>query len=410
MGCKRMPEKLSVDEVKQSSKGVLPLEDRPELRSVPGWLVWVAASICFATGVFSAYSFKMMNRMEARGCRDCEASYFEGAWLQSLLMFIAEASCLLLYVADVKLSRRSNKCPFFSFVRDYEELEQVEGRWWWWTIPALFDFGATTLCNISLLITYASTVQMLRNFMVVITALMQILLVRKALLVYQWVGVIAITVAMILAAIPALQTPDTSGIDPSKTPLGIVFAILGTSLQAIQISFEEWLFRKGRYSAVKAVGIEGCVGIIVAGATMPIAEITGADKVYKSIFQLLNSGSLIGMAIAYMISANIFNWAGVSTTKLGSGLLRGVIFALRAPAIWVLELLASKIKFDYYNLGALFVFLIGFGCFVNIYPKRCCGAYWAKPVHTCIGYTKRSLDSEDTNSSVHEEQQYDDRV
>ncbi len=59
---------------------------------------------------------------------------------------------------------------------------------WIFIIPSLLDFLATCLMGVGLLLTYASTFQMLRGSVVVFTSLISLLFLGKNLRAAQWIG------------------------------------------------------------------------------------------------------------------------------------------------------------------------------------------------------------------------------
>lgn len=304
--------------------------------------------------------------------RSGEEKPFTGAVLQSFLMFVGESLCYILWFVDYMVSKRQGAYPLCDFVEKHSDLEGKQSHWWWWVLPAFLDCVASTLMNVAYTITYASTVQMLRNFMVVIGAVLQLVIVRKALRWHEYCGVALITGAMFLAAVPAIQNPDDSAVEDSNAALGVLFSLLGTSIQALQLTFEDYLFRnKGRISPLKAVGIEGVSGLVITCAIMmPACEYTDFDPVWDSFHQWVGNGAILGVSIAYVFCATLFNASGLCCTKLATGLLRAVIFAVRAPIVWFFDLGLGWLDYDNYNLGSVFVFAFGFALFINVIPWK----------------------------------------
>eukprot|EP01055_Gregarina_sp_Pseudo9_P000177 Gregarina_sp_Pseudo_9__176@NODE_1116_length_1865_cov_146_977547_g1043_i0_p1_GENE_NODE_1116_length_1865_cov_146_977547_g1043_i0NODE_1116_length_1865_cov_146_977547_g1043_i0_p1_ORF_typecomplete_len444_score59_10SLC35F/PF06027_12/93SLC35F/PF06027_12/1_3e28Nuc_sug_transp/PF04142_15/3_1e02Nuc_sug_transp/PF04142_15/4_1e26CRTlike/PF08627_10/3_8e02CRTlike/PF08627_10/4e24CRTlike/PF08627_10/3_2e02UAA/PF08449_11/1_7e17TPT/PF03151_16/7_2e14PUNUT/PF16913_5/1e11EamA/PF00892_20/2_1e02EamA/PF00892_20/4_4e06EamA len=349
-------------------------QDLPLLHTFPSWTKWVAAFTCFFSGVISSYSFKIQNKQIVERCSDqsdpdCLPKGFVGAFLQAFLMFLGETMCLGLWALDRAMNSGKRRVPWSDFTVNHSSFVKPQGHWWGWLIPAALDTLATVCANVAMTLTYASTVQMLRNFLVVVCALMQLGLIRRALRIHEWVGVLLITVAMVLTAIPAIQNPEASDTnDGSKAWVGIVLAIIGTTMQGFQIIFEEWLFSKWRYSPTKAVGIEGIAGLVYVAIVMPISQKTGLEDIRASWYQFGHSWRIGIVTLFYFIACILFNASGLATTKLGGGLLRSIMFAVRAPAVWILDLIVGWIDFDVYNLVSIFVFLIGFAIHVRLYP------------------------------------------
>lgn len=373
----------------------------PGLHRFPWWTKWIASLVCFVSGTFAAYAFKWHNKITVARCGDvddpdCSPKLFVGAFLQTLLMFIAETLCLIIYAIDRHINRRKNRVAWVDFTTSYKSFNKPDGHWWGWVLPATLDNAGTVMGNIAYTLTFASTVQMLKNFLVVVVALMQLILIRRALRIHEWIGTITITAAMVLTAVPAILDPETTeDNDGSKAWLGVLLAILGTSCQGFQIIFEEWLFTKWRYSPVKAVGMEGLAGMVGVAIIMPIAQATGLEDVGASFYQWAHSTKIIVISVFYLAACVGFNGGGLATTKLGGGLLRSIMFALRAPAVWLLDLANKWIEFDYYNLAAIFVFLIGFAVHVRCYPPdKFPGLHkvLSKPIHCCC--TRPELDED----------------
>eukprot|EP01054_Gregarina_sp_Poly1_P009876 Gregarina_sp_Poly_1__9875@NODE_640_length_7000_cov_184_134574_g489_i0_p2_GENE_NODE_640_length_7000_cov_184_134574_g489_i0NODE_640_length_7000_cov_184_134574_g489_i0_p2_ORF_typecomplete_len431_score32_96SLC35F/PF06027_12/1_6e21CRTlike/PF08627_10/2_2e19Nuc_sug_transp/PF04142_15/2e19UAA/PF08449_11/1_4e12PUNUT/PF16913_5/6e12TPT/PF03151_16/3_1e10EamA/PF00892_20/1_8e03EamA/PF00892_20/0_0021EamA/PF00892_20/3_9e02Ferric_reduct/PF01794_19/1_2e03Ferric_reduct/PF01794_19/0_0021Ferric_reduct/PF01794_19/4_6e len=374
-------------------------EYKPILHQFPWWSKWIAAFVCWSTGVFAAYAFKWQNKTFVQQCddlenEDCRPIPFVGPFLQVLLMFIGEAFCFLIWNVDNLINRSKNRVPWTDFTRSDQSFAKPEGHWWHWALLAFMDFSGSTLNNIANTITYASTTQMLHNTMVIICAFEQLTIIRRALRIHEWIGVVTITTAMVLTALPAILNPETSVTnDGSSAWLGVLFALLSTCCQGTQIMMEEWLFMKSRYGPIKAVGIEGLAGIVMVVIAMPIAQATALDNVRLSFYQFFNSRRLVIITVFYFIACIGFNGGGVATIKLGGGLLRSMLSALRGPSVWILDLITKWITFEYINLVAIFIFLVGFAIHVRCYPPEKfprMHRFLSKPWHWCC--TRPELD------------------
>eukprot|EP01055_Gregarina_sp_Pseudo9_P000256 Gregarina_sp_Pseudo_9__255@NODE_1162_length_1824_cov_128_406162_g1088_i0_p1_GENE_NODE_1162_length_1824_cov_128_406162_g1088_i0NODE_1162_length_1824_cov_128_406162_g1088_i0_p1_ORF_typecomplete_len443_score65_99SLC35F/PF06027_12/3_5e27Nuc_sug_transp/PF04142_15/2_2e24CRTlike/PF08627_10/6e23TPT/PF03151_16/6_5e16PUNUT/PF16913_5/4_9e14UAA/PF08449_11/1_9e03UAA/PF08449_11/1_7e12EamA/PF00892_20/4_3e02EamA/PF00892_20/1_9e05EamA/PF00892_20/0_32Ferric_reduct/PF01794_19/62Ferric_reduct/PF01794_19/0_022Ferric len=377
------------------------VEEEWGLHWFPWWTKWLSAGICFLAGTFCAYAFKWQNKVIVARCGDpedpdCSPKPFVGAFWQTWLMFFGESLCIIVWLMDNRRNKKLHKVNYFDFTVSNKSFAKKEAKWWWWILPSFLDNFGTLFCNIGYTLTYASTVQMLRNFLVVVAAMMQLGLIRRALRVHEWIGVVLITGAMVLTAVPAVLNPeDTELDDDSKAWLGILMAILGTACQGVQFVFEEWVYKRRRYSPVKTVGVEGLVGIVAVSIMMPIAQVTGFEDVRASLYQYWHSTKIGIITLFYFFSCMLFNGSAQATTKLGSALLRSIMFALRGPAVWILDLCNRWIEFDYYNLGGIFIFLIGFAIYVRCYPPNKfprMHKFFSTPWHWCC--TKPELDED----------------
>lgn len=336
------------------------------LRVYPKWIPWLTAGVCITAGVFSSTVFKWENHQYSPMYEGGPLEQFDGALLQTQLMFIGEFIALAVYYVDWYFSRRAGKQNLLDFVVKPEELVGPQGKWWYWAIASALDFVATLCANTSSKLTYASTTSMMRNFMVVISGVFQVILIRKAVKVHEWSGIALIIVALFLTTVPALTNPDGGEDFPvHKTVLGVLLAVAGTTVQSFQLLLEEWFFRRGRYSPLKAVGYEGAAGLVISFIAWPIYQAIGAEDVSGSWHQQLKSWVVSTLSSVYIPVATVFNVAGISTTKLAGGLLRSICFAVRAPLVWVISLIVKWQSFDYWSLSSAIVFVVGFMVYIN---------------------------------------------
>eukprot|EP01053_Blabericola_migrator_P012812 Blabericola_migrator_1__12811@NODE_825_length_6370_cov_320_094241_g582_i0_p1_GENE_NODE_825_length_6370_cov_320_094241_g582_i0NODE_825_length_6370_cov_320_094241_g582_i0_p1_ORF_typecomplete_len419_score64_92SLC35F/PF06027_12/2_8e03SLC35F/PF06027_12/8_5e23CRTlike/PF08627_10/1_7e21CRTlike/PF08627_10/8_2e02Nuc_sug_transp/PF04142_15/1e03Nuc_sug_transp/PF04142_15/2_6e18UAA/PF08449_11/4_7e02UAA/PF08449_11/1_5e17PUNUT/PF16913_5/6_7e16TPT/PF03151_16/4_8e12EamA/PF00892_20/3_2e05EamA/PF00892_20/3_2e02EamA/ len=366
----------------------------------PWYTVWLAASIQLVSGIFSTYSFKIEDRIRAPRCGDvsnpeCSEAPFSGANLQTFIMFVGESLCLILYAIDHAVMARKGQPPFFD-MQEENAHKKREAKWWYWTLASLCDFGATLSYSFALFYIYASTEQMLTNFYIFFAGICQLVLVRRALRIHEYISVTIITVSMILTAIPAIQTPETSSeVEAGKAWLGVLLCIFGTALQSFQSVYEEFIFVRFRYGPVKAVGVEGCVGLVMGAVSMIIFHHIGEENAYAAWYQFGHSQKIQTTFGLYLIACILFNCSGLVVTKLGSGLLRLVCTALRTPAVWILDIALGWMAYDHYNLAGTFVFLIGFVIHVRMWPAEKIPGFhmiMSKPLHHCC--TNPNLDED----------------
>eukprot|EP01054_Gregarina_sp_Poly1_P009875 Gregarina_sp_Poly_1__9874@NODE_640_length_7000_cov_184_134574_g489_i0_p4_GENE_NODE_640_length_7000_cov_184_134574_g489_i0NODE_640_length_7000_cov_184_134574_g489_i0_p4_ORF_typecomplete_len427_score29_30SLC35F/PF06027_12/1_6e02SLC35F/PF06027_12/1_4e23Nuc_sug_transp/PF04142_15/1_1e20CRTlike/PF08627_10/1_9e18CRTlike/PF08627_10/5_5e02UAA/PF08449_11/3e02UAA/PF08449_11/1_2e12TPT/PF03151_16/1_4e09PUNUT/PF16913_5/2_2e08Mg_trans_NIPA/PF05653_14/1_7e02Mg_trans_NIPA/PF05653_14/1_7Ferric_reduct/PF01794_19/8 len=371
------------------------------LHQFPWWSKWITAFVCYTSGVFAAYAFKWQNKTSVQQCddlenEDCRPIPFIGAFLQVLFMFIGEAFCFLIWNVDNLINRSRNRPPWTDFTLSNRSFVKPHGRWWHWAPLASLDVSASIMNNIAYTITYASTIQMLHNSLVIICAFEQLAIIRRALRIHEWIGVITVTIAMILTVLPAILNPETSTTnDGSSAWLGILLAILTTCLSGTQIILEEWLFIKSGYGPFKAVGIQGLTGIVLVIVAMPIAHFTALENVMLSFYQFFHSRRLMVITVFYLVASIGFTGGGAATIKLGGGLLRSMLSAVRGPSAWILDLITKWIEFEYYNLVAVFIFLAGFAIHVRCYPPNRfprMHRFLSKPWHWCC--TRPELDED----------------
>lgn len=376
-------------------------------RKYPDSIRWLAIAATIGFGVYCVMAFKWQNLHSVSPCDDCVATQFHSPLLQTQLMELGEALGLLIWWAETRYNKAHSVPAAANPFKSQRNLNWVdfdvtqidpskpEGKTWWWWITSSMDFIATILCNYAMILTYASTVQMLRNFMIVVAAVSQLFILQRALKIHEWLGVFIITAALILSAIPSILYPDPNATPGSSAFIGIILAIIGTSLQAVLLLVQEAFFMKARYSPLRAVGWEGVAGIVFTLITWPLFKMIGLEDMEEGWYQIFQSKSLLLISLSYIPAVIIFNAAGLAVTKLAGGLLRGVAFAVRAPIIWVISLAIAWQAYDHWNLASIFVFVIGFCLYTNVTPPPVRKSSWQewleKPIH--IACTDPALDN-----------------
>eukprot|EP01053_Blabericola_migrator_P002594 Blabericola_migrator_1__2593@NODE_1731_length_3907_cov_108_722917_g1118_i0_p1_GENE_NODE_1731_length_3907_cov_108_722917_g1118_i0NODE_1731_length_3907_cov_108_722917_g1118_i0_p1_ORF_typecomplete_len501_score59_02SLC35F/PF06027_12/2_5e24CRTlike/PF08627_10/1_8e20CRTlike/PF08627_10/7_6e02Nuc_sug_transp/PF04142_15/2_2e02Nuc_sug_transp/PF04142_15/3_2e19UAA/PF08449_11/4_9e12PUNUT/PF16913_5/2_9e02PUNUT/PF16913_5/1_4e08EamA/PF00892_20/1_5e07EamA/PF00892_20/1_8e04TPT/PF03151_16/4_3e07Mg_trans_NIPA/PF05653 len=361
---------------------------------------WIASFLRTLSGIFCAYAIKIMCKQHVASCADsddpaCAPTPYTAPYTQTLVMLTAEASCLIIYGFDKIYNLTRSKVPYTDFAPSHEQYLKKRGRWYHWIPAGLADAFGTVLFNIAMSFTYATTVVMLKNFMVVISAVLQLFMIRRALRIHEWIGVTCITTALVLTAIPAVLHPDPDVKEPWKATLGIALAILGTSLHGLQGTLEEFNFKKTRYSCLRAVGMEGLTGGVIWMLLYPIFSYTNFENVKVTRFQLKTSSTLQQVMTTYFFSTIIYNAAGIATTALGGGLLRSIVTSMRSPIVWVIDLSLGWLAFDLFNLWAAFVFFVGFIIHVRMYPREKCTKlhkFLSTPIHSPC--TRREFDED----------------
>ncbi|EZG80253.1 putative transmembrane protein [Gregarina niphandrodes] len=297
-------------------------------------------------------------------------------------MFIAESLCLVAHGLDLLYRKRVLKLP-----RGYGKFEFIDPPssallyrvtpWWWFALPSLCDILGTATINFAFTMTYASTVQLLRNSVMIFTALNTLVVMRRPLLVCEWTGIIIMTLGMVIAGAESLRNPEAESNHSGSAVLGIILTLLGTSLNACTLIFEEALLKKRYSPPLRAVGFAGITGIMWNLVALPIAHVCKIQNLEHGWHQLLSSATLKGSVMAFICSSFIFNSTGMFVTQLGSGLLKGLLYSCRAPIIWVVEILLRWQAYNRFGLIGLIATFGGFIVFTNVLKL---GSFWTTPV------------------------------
>lgn len=363
-----------------------------QIKKPSNWVLLVAALILLFTGSYDSIISKLMNRQVTPPCTGCEPRYFEAPFWQTLTMYIGELLCLFAFYIDKGLAKRQGRRPRLDFPASAKSFTKPPCPKYWWIVPTVIDFCASTMINYAFILSQVSTAQLLRNFNVVVTAVLSVIYLRVGLRRHQILGVFVVTVGLIMTGIYALMNPDSANNYEHLQWLGIVMALVGTFLSAFQFVFEESLFRKYQVSPLEAVGLMGLFGCTIGVILLVILEFAGVEKTSET-FYMIFSGTregtiLIVTNLTYFISVAGFNASGLMVTKMASGLLRTILIAARTLTIWIIELIIGWNYFVALNFIGLLVVLGGVLTYnYNYMAKEASwsGDLWLRKALLCCG-------------------------
>lgn len=137
-------------------------------------------------------------------------------------------------------------------------------------IPATLDFTASTISLFALTQVAASVYQMVRGFIIVVTAGLARAFLKKPQYRHHIVGIILIFVGEALVGLASI----VYGTDNDSTEVTFfVMLLIAKTLTGCQFVAEEWLLRDYDVDALKVVGLEGMWGSIYWIIILPILNI-----------------------------------------------------------------------------------------------------------------------------------------
>lgn len=357
--------------------------------------VAVLAICMLLTGTINTIAVKYQDMTIVGYLPDGNPVHFQHPAVQSACMFFGELLCLVPY-AYLRWRKRSLRIKAGAAGRPLVAKAFKFNRMLAFAIPALCDACATTLLNIGLFYTYASTYQMLRGTLVLFAGMFTILILRKRLHLHHWLGMVLITAgAMLVGAASVIDSftepkgggnglslmgamaqlrnvsswgmnlPAMTGLprgllgvseatdasnkaanpDGASAPLfGDLLVICAQMFAALQFILEEKFLVKYRVPALLAVGLEGMWGVILCVVILPItSQVTFSsgvvlDNALQAIQQIRGSMQLQISVCASIISIAFFNFFGISVTKNLSGASRATIDACRTLFIWLFSI------------------------------------------------------------------------
>jgi drug/metabolite transporter (DMT)-like permease len=293
---------------------------------------------------------------------DGKFKHFQKPWFGTLTMFLGMCIVLLIHFINVANRQRTKGSMDDKAARLLETGQQatVTAPSFWMSaklisIPAILDLLATALCFIGLLVVPASVSQLMRASMIIFSAILSVLFLKRKLHGYHWFGVFLCTLAigvvgyanMRAAAVVASNQPVGTPDESSMVLFGMGLIIVGQVVQASQVVFEEKLLRGYAIEPFHIVGMEGCVGsLAMIFIVFPILYfVPGSDaggsseNIYDTYVMLKNSSSLQYLVLLYVFSVFTYNMSGMLVTYALSAVHRTMLEASRTAVIWIIDLL-----------------------------------------------------------------------
>ncbi|CAK9296164.1 unnamed protein product [Gordionus sp. m RMFG-2023] len=257
---------------------------------------------------------------------------FNHPLIQTAGMFFGEILCLIAFkiVNCIKLRHNNENLPLLELnQRDLNSFSPFI-----FFPPCLCDMIATSLMYFALVLTYASSFQMLRGAVIIFTGLMSVTFLNSYLSPIKWFGIFIIIAGLTLVGLSDLLFVDNNQsfnigykpFDRNGVIAGDLLIILAQIIVACQVTYEERVITKYNISPLQAVGWEGNI-----------------------------------------LSIAIFNFAGVSITKNMNATTRMVLDSFRSLLIWVVSLGISWQKFHYLQLIGFLVLIIGMIIYEKLY-------------------------------------------
>ena len=251
------------------------------------------------------------------------------------------------------------------------------------SIPSAFDLFASTLMTFGLIYINASVFQMLRGSMVIFSAILSIIFLKKHIRAYEWTAIAITIVALVMIGVAGVFIPQVtseSGTDYSTSDkvLGCVLVILSQLVQAGQIVTEEFILKDINMPALQIVGWEGIWGLVMmvliacpfalicpGGDPSPLGG--SLENILDSFIQLFSSGSVALVSVIFIIAVMLYNIFGMLVTSSSSAVNRTILEAVRTLLIWIFMLIcaAAGAPFGEYWCGWSWLELGGFALLIT---------------------------------------------
>ena len=281
----------------------------------------------------------------AKDCDDPTQEPFNKPWIGNLFMFVGEA---MLFGA-VFFEPRT--------IRPSESNNGLVLPAYYLAIPASLDVIGSGLSGVSMLFISASVWQMLRGSMIIYTAILSVIFLKRRLdpqhiagLLVAFLGLSLVGLSAYLdSAVPEVflgtflfdRIADT---ESSLAVFGIVLTVLSQLCSAAQVVVEEAMLKSGTLSPSRVVAFEGLWGLIIMVIVLIVMQcVPGEDhgsyeNSVDSLGKLENNFFLSFLVLVYCVSIALFNQCGMAVSKYLSSLHRTLIDSLRSIVVWGAQL------------------------------------------------------------------------
>jgi len=320
---------------------------------------------------------------------------FNHPFVQAAGMFIGELLCLLVFYALVLRARvtgtkMARAKPFNPFL---------------FVVPALCDMTATSCMYVGLALTDASIFQMLRGSVIIFTAALSVIFLKRRLYAYNYVGIGSVIVGTVLVGLQSKICPAAAGAACSApasalslSTVGNILIIAAQFIVAVQMVVEEKFIGGYDIPALQVVGLEGLFGFCVLSLILvgvyfipppaflvpacttfgvpPNTQFLPTPDDYRKHFEdpvdaftmMGNNPKITAFILGNVLSIAFFNYFGVSVTKYMSASSRMILDSLRTVVIWGVSLGFQWEAFCYIEIVG-FIFLIsGTVIYQDVHP------------------------------------------
>ncbi|XP_050442962.1 solute carrier family 35 member F6-like [Adelges cooleyi] len=330
------------------------------------------------TGFTNTISIKWADNIESAGT-DGKVRKFNHPFVQALIMFLGEFMCLLVFKIAFKYHmKRQYSVEDSRIVNGNQKFNPLL-----FFFPAICDMVASTLMYIGLNFTYASSYQMLRGGVIIFTAILSKMFLRRKVTVRHWMGILLIIVGLCVVGISdLLVSKKSTQVDGSYTTEGIItgdlLIFVAQIITAAQMVYEEKYVVANDIPALQAVGWEGVFGMVAMSLLLipfyfikvgePLASNSrgSLEDFPDAIAQIVNNKILFAALMGNVVSIAFFNFMGISVTKEISATSRMILDSLRTFFIWTFSLAVGWQAFHFLQPIGFGTLLIGMCVYNNM--------------------------------------------
>lgn len=316
------------------------------------------------SGAMNSILTKYQDMQCVRHCSDpSRAVYFDQPILQTLQMFIGEMFCWIPIIMAKQMQSRSDRNESVRLVDDDTVASDVTPKWKRsisLAIPAICDLLATTLMNVGLLYTPVSIYQMTRGSVILIVGLMSVIFLKRRITKLEWLSLFVVFLGVFLVGLSGYLEDQgsarilTTGDNSFDVIIGMFLVFCGITITAVQFVIEEHILTYLKVEPIEVVGYQGFYGALITFHAMIFGKILygkGYFDIDRSFEEMFSNKTVLYTSIMIMFSISIFNFCGITLTKILSATSRSTIDTSRTLLVWMISLSVGWEK--YHNLQLL---------------------------------------------------------
>lgn len=389
--------------------------------------MWVLIGGMLATGTANTLLTKLQDKQCVKDCNTNKPQLYEEPIWQTVIMFVGEFMCLLVYGYQSwrqKATRRPSLSSSLladdaTAVGQVQKMQGLANLWMW--IPTLCDICGTTLMNVGLLWLAPSIFQMLRGAVVIFTGIAAVLFLGQRHKPYRWTSLVLVAIGVgVVGASPVLfPAPATGGESDDHAQkradlafYGLIMVLCAQFCAAAQFVVEEKIMHVYSLPALKAVGLEGAFGLITTLTAIPILHgMFGQDdpesvfNMYRGFHNTFDHTPVWAVGIGCIFSIAFFNYFGLSITKVISSTSRSTIDTCRTMFIWIISLGLGWERFIPLQVVGFAILIYGTFIFNDVIAPPKLSIFAGSPLHATAETQTNGLDvsqSSDVPTTVSE--------
>jgi len=377
-----------------------------ERNQIPQFLIYIMMLMMIITGSINTIANKLQNITNSLD------RPYKHEWFITFCMFFGESLCLAGYYISEFFSKKEIQQRYQNTVDGIkllsEESRQQQSNNAYLTseeaeseslpvpspfqlmLPALCDLIGSTIMTFGLSMIAGSIYQMLRGSLIIFTAVFSIIFLKSKLYRHNFLGMGSVILGLVLVGVAAFSKTKTEGCPEDSSDnivLGFCLVIFAQIFSATQFIIEENFMKKYDCPPLKAVGWEGVWGatfyivFLIIAQNIPCTAPVGTENNFATLIcafnehgeyfvedtlfafrQLGANGSLLFYAILYTCSIGVFNFVGITISKVLSSPARAVLDTIRTIVVWLFFIfpIVDKCHREQFQLLQLigFIFLI----------------------------------------------------